>query len=124
MNPIRMWVSNTMELYARAWEYDYEQTIFEAENNNATPPNPTEIQVQTDILTEEKRNTRGTVHECSPEIFLQTDEISDVTDTYPHMKPIVEPGSEQPESRPTNPRSSIYSLRHNPKPNCNGDYRY
>ena len=27
------------DLYARAWEYDYEQSIFDAENNNATPRN-------------------------------------------------------------------------------------
>ena len=28
------------DLYARAWEYDYEQPIFDAENNKTTPPNP------------------------------------------------------------------------------------
>ena len=58
-------------LYARAWEYDYEQPIFEAENNNAAPPNPQEIQVQTDIPTEERKNTPGTTHECSQKIFLK-----------------------------------------------------
>ena len=30
---------NHDELYARAWEYDYEQPFFDAENNNAAPPN-------------------------------------------------------------------------------------
>ena len=29
-----------------------------------------------------------------------------------------------PETSPTNPRSEKYNLRHNPKPNCNDDYRY
>ena len=33
------------DLYARAWEYAYEQPIFEAEKNNTAPPNPHEIQV-------------------------------------------------------------------------------
>ena len=28
------------------------------------------------------------------------------------------------EPGPTNPRSEKYDLRHNPKPNCNDDYRY
>ena len=112
------------DLYARAWEYDYDQTIFDAENNNATPPNSQEIPVQSDFSTEEMRKTPGTTHECSPEIFRQTDELSDVTDTYPHMEPDVESNTEQPESSPNNPRSSKYNLRHNPKPNCNDDYRY
>ena len=73
---------------------------------------------------QELRNTPGATLECSPEIFPQTDEISEVTDTYPHMEPDVDSSSEQPENCPTNPRSSKYSLRHNPKPNCNDDYRY
>ena len=40
---------------------------------------------------------------------------------------IPEPHSERthlPETGPTNTRSEKYDLRHNPKPNCNGDYRY
>ena len=40
------------------------------------------------------------------------------------MEPDVEASSEQPESIPTNPRSSKYNLRYNPKPNCNDDYKY
>ena len=90
------------DLYARAWEYNYEQPIFDAENNNAVPTNSQEIPV-------------------SPEIFPQTDEVSDLTVTYPHMEPEAKSSSEQPENSPTNPRSSKYNLRHNPKPNCNDD---
>ena len=82
------------DLCARAWEYDYEQPTFEAENNNAAPPNPHEIQVQTDTLTEELRNTPGATHDCSPEFFPQTEEVSDVTVTYPHMEPDVETNSD------------------------------
>ena len=112
------------DLYARAWEYDYEQPIFDTENNNVTPPNSHESPVQSDFSTEEMRNTPGTTHVCSPEILPQTDEVSDVTDTYPHMEPDVEANSEQLENSPTNLRSSKYNLRHNLKPNCNDDYRY
>ena len=49
------------------------------------------------------RNTPGTTHECSSKIFLQTDEVSDVIDTYPHMEPNVEARLEQPENSPTIP---------------------
>ena len=114
---------NHDDLYARAWEYDYEQPIFDAENNNTAPPNSQEIPLQSDFSTEEK-GTRQEPHECSPEIFPQTDEASDVTDTYPHMEPDVETSSEQPKNSPTNPRSSKYNLRHNQKPNCNDEHRY
>ena len=59
------------DLYPRAWKYDYEQLIFETENNTATPPNPQEIQVQTEISTEEMRNAPETAHECSQKLFLK-----------------------------------------------------
>ena len=115
---------NHDDLYARAWDYVYEQPIFDAKNNNAAPPNSTEFLLQSDLSTEEMGNTPGTPHECSPEVFPQTDEVSDLTDTYPHMEPDVESSSEQPEISPTNSRSSKYNFRHNPNPNCNDDYRY
>ena len=115
---------NHDDLYARAWEYDNEQPTFDAENNNAAPPNSQDFPVPSDFSMEEMRNTPGTTQECSPENFPQTDEVSDVTDTYPHMEPDVETNSEQPKNIPTNPRSSKNNLRHNPKPNYNDDYRY
>ena len=112
------------DFYAREWECEYEKPIFDAEENNAMPPNSPEISVQSDASTEEMQNTPRTSHECSPEIFPQTEELSDVTDTYPHVEPDVETSSEQPNNSPTNPRSSKYNLRHNPKLNCDDDYRY
>ena len=112
------------DLYARAWEYDFEQPFFDAENDKAAPPNLQEIPLQTDYSTEEMRITPGNPHVCSPEFFPCIDEVSDVTDTCPHMEPDVESNPEQPENSPTNPRSSKYNLRRNPKPNCNDDYRY
>ena len=115
---------NHDDLYARAWECDYEKPIFDAENDNKAPPNQREFPVQFDSSTEEIRNTPGNPHVCSPEIFPNTDELGDVTDTCPHMEPDVGTSSEQPQNSPTNPRSSKYNLRHNPKPKCNDDYRY
>ena len=115
---------NHDDLYARAWECDYEQPIFDAENDNAAPPNPREIPLQSDFSTEETRNTLGNPHVCSPETFPNTDELGDVTDTCPHMQPDAGTSSEQPQNSPTKPRNSKYNLRHNPKPKCNDDFRY
>ena len=115
---------NHDHLYARAWEYDFEQSIFDAENDNAAPLNQQEILVQSDSSMEKIRNTPGNPHVCSPEIFPNSDQLGDVTDTCPQMEPDVETSSEQPQNSPTNPRISKHKLRHNPKPNCNDDYRY
>ena len=112
------------DLYARAWEYDFEQPIFDAENDKAAPPNLQEIPLQFDYSTEEIRNAPEDPHVCSPEIYPCTDEVSDVTDTCPHIEHDVESSSEQQENSPASPRSSKYNLHHNPKPNCNDDYRY
>ena len=111
------------DLYARAWECENEQPNFYAENIIPMPPISPEIPVQSDVSTEKMRNTPGTAHECSPEIFPHTEEITDVTDTYPHMEPDVKTSSEQPNSSPTNPRSSKYNLSQNPKLKCNVDCR-
>ena len=80
--------------------------------------------VQSDLSTEELRITPGTAQECFPEIFPQTEQLFDVTDTYPDMEPEVETSPEQPNKSPTNPRSSKYNLRHNPNTKCNDNYRY
>ena len=102
--------------YARTRECEYEKPVFDAENNNATPPNSTQNPVQPDLSTEE-RGTHQEPHASVPE------ELYDVTDTYPYIEPKVETSSEQPNNSPTNPHSSKYNLRHNPKLNCNDDYR-
>ena len=103
------------ELYVRAWECQYEKLIFEAEINNSTPSSSPEIPLQSDLSTEETRNTPVSAQECSWE--------SDVTDMYPYIETDVETSSEQPNNNPTNPRSSKDKLRHNPIPNCIDNYR-
>ena len=111
-------------LYARAWECEYDKPIFDAEKNNATPPNSSETPVQSDLSTKETSNTPGTAQECSRETFPQTEHLCNVIDTYPYMEPDAETNSEQPHNRPTNPHSSKYNLRHNPKLNCNDDLKF
>ena len=73
---------NHDDLYASAWEYDFEQPIFDAENNIAAPPKspPKEILTQSDFSTEQMKNTPGATHQCSPDFYPHTDEVSDVTD--------------------------------------------
>ena len=61
------------DFYSRALESEHESPIFDAKKNNATPPSSPEIPIQSHLSTEEMRNTPGTAHECSPEIFPQTE---------------------------------------------------
>ena len=75
------------DLYARTWECECGRPIFDAENDNATPPNSPEITVQSELSTEENRNTPCSARECSRYIFLQTEELCDVTDTNPSCFP-------------------------------------
>ena len=110
------------DLYARAWECEYGKPIFDAENNIGTPPKSPEFPVESDLSTEDFWNTPGNADECFREIFAQTKELSDVTDTDPDMEPDVETSSEAPNKSPTNLRSSKYNLPHKPKPICNDDY--
>ena len=70
------------DLYAKAWEYDFEHPIFDDENDKAAPRNLKESPLQSDYSNEEMRNTPGNSQVCSPVIFPCTDEVSDVTDTY------------------------------------------
>ena len=52
------------------------------------------------------------------------DKSCDGTDTDHYVEPDADTSVEQPNLSPTNPISCAYDLRHNPKPNCNEDYRY
>ena len=61
---------NHDDLYARAWEYDYEQPIFDAENDVAASPNLQVTPLRSDFSTEEMRNTPGNAHECSQRFSL------------------------------------------------------
>ena len=60
---------NHDDLDARAWEYAFEQPIFDAENDNEAPTNSQENPVQSDFSREGTRNTPGEPHVCSLEIF-------------------------------------------------------
>ena len=112
------------DLYARAWEREYDEPIFDSENNNQVTSNSPEITIRSQQAADELRSTPGTIPENSPETIPQPDRSYDGRDTDHNMQPDVDTSVEQSDPTSTNPRSSKYDLRHNPKPNCNDDYRY
>ena len=88
-----------------------------------TPISP-EIIKQSEEIVDKMSSTPGAIRENSPKIVPQTDKPCDGADTYQYMQPDADTGVEQHGFTPTSPGSSKYDLRHNPKPNCNDDYRY
>ena len=64
------------------------------------------------------------LHVDSPRILPHKDEIGDGTDTDHYMEPDADASSEQLSPTNVNLRGRKYDLRHNPKPNCNDNYRY
>ena len=112
------------DLYARAWDCKYDEPIFDSDHNNLAAYNPSEITVRSEQTADELRNTPGIIPGNSPEITPQADESYDGRDVDRDTQPDADTSVEQLDPMPTNPRSSKYDLRHNPKPNCNDDYRY
>ena len=86
--------------------------------------NPPEVSVRPGKAAEETRSTPGTIQEDSSEVLPHTGDIDDGTYTDYYMQPDADTSVEQTDPTPTNPRSSKYDPRHNPRPNCNDDYRY
>ena len=87
-------------------------------------PNSPEITVRSVETADEMRSTPGTIRESSPESIPHSDRLCVGTATDQYMQPDVDMSVEQPDPTSTNPRSPKYAVRHNPKPNCNDDYRY
>ena len=112
------------DLYARAWECEYDEPIFDSDYNNLATRSPPEITIRSEQTADEMKNTPGIIPGNSPEIIPQPDGSYDGRDVDHDTQPDADTSVEQPDSTPTNPRSSKYDLRHNPKPNCNDDYRY
>ena len=112
------------DLYARAWECEYDKPIFDSDRDNLVSPNSPEITVRLGEAADETRSTPGVIQEDSSNILPHADEIDDGVDTDHYMQPDADNSVERIDPTPTNPRSSKYNLRHNPRPNCNDDYRY
>ena len=112
------------DLYARAWECEYDEPKFDSDYNNLATPGPPEIPIRSEQAADEMKNTPGIIPGNSPEIIPQLDGSYDGRDVDHDTQPDADTSVEQPDSTPTNPRSSKYDLRHNPKPIFNDDYRY
>ena len=112
------------DLYARAWECEYDKPIFDSDHDNLVSPNALEVTTRSGEAADETRITPGTIQEDSSDILPHADEINDRTDTDHYMQPDADNSVEQIDPTPTNPRSSKYDLRHNSRPSCKDDYRY
>ena len=112
------------DLYARARECEYDEPIFDSDYKNLATPSPPEITIRSEQAADEMRNTPGIIPGNSPEIIPQPDESYDGRNVDHDTQPDADTSVEQPDSTPSNFRSSKYVLRPNPKPNCNNDYRY
>ena len=109
------------DLYARAWEFEYDEPKFDGDHNNLVTPSSPEITIRSEETADEMRSTPGTRPENSPEIIPQPDRSYDGMDPDYDMQPDADASVEQLDPTPTNPCSSKYDLRHNSKPNCKGD---
>ena len=113
-----------MNLYAKAWEYEYDEPIFDSDYNNLATPSSAEITIRSGRAADELRNTPETIPESPPQVIPQPHRSYDGRDMDHDTQPDADTSVDQLDPTPTNPRSSKYDLRHNPKPNCNADYRY
>ena len=112
------------DLYARAWECEYDKPIFDSDRDNMVIPSSPEVSVRPEEAANETRSTPGTIQEDSSEILPHRDDIDDGTDTDHYMQADADTSVEQIDPTPTNPLSSKYDLRHNSMLNCNDSYRY
>ena len=112
------------DLYDRAWKCEHDKPIFDSDRDNMVIHNPPEVTIRAEEVADETKSTPRPIQEDSSEILPHTDDIDDATDTDHYMQPDADTSEEQIDPTLTNPHSSKYDLRHNPKPNCNDDYRY
>ena len=105
-------------------ECEYDEPIYDSDYNNLATPSPPEITIRSEQAADETRSTPGIIRENSPENTPQPDGSYDKRNVDHDTQPDAHTSVEQLDPMPTNPRSSKYDLRHNPKQNCNDDYRY
>ena len=112
------------DLYARAWECEYDEPIFDSDYNNLATPSPPETTKRSKQAADETRSTPGIKGKNSPGKTPQPDGSFGERNVDHDTQPVADTSVEQLDPMPTNPRSSKYDLRDNPNPNCNDGYRY
>ena len=72
------------DLYARAWECEYDKPIFDSDYNILVSPDSLEITVRSDEAADEMRSTPGTIERIPQKLSLrQTDCMTERTDIIP-----------------------------------------
>ena len=112
------------DLYARAWESEYETPFFDNDQHEPDSGNSPEVTVRHDLPNDETCTIPGTIQEDSPEILPHTDEVGYRTDADHYMEPDAETNSEQLSPNDVNLCSTKFDLSDKPKLNCIEDYRY
>ena len=111
-------------MYARAWEGEFDESIFDSDYNDLATPNQPEITIRSEQTPDETRNTPGITPGNSPESIPRSNGSYDGREVDRDTQPDADTSIEHVDPMPPNSRTSKYNLRHNPKPNCNDDYRY
>ena len=93
------------DLYARAWECEYDEPIFDSDYNNLATPSSPEITIRSEQAADEMRSTPGSIPGISPEITPQPERSYDGMETDHDMQPDVDGSVEELDPTPTNPRS-------------------
>ena len=60
-----------VDLYARAWECEYDEPIFGSDYKNLATPSSPEITIRSEQAADEMKNTPGTIPESPPQIIPQ-----------------------------------------------------
>ena len=91
------------DLYARAWECEYEKSFLDGNYNNQVTPNSHEISVPSEGAADKTSATPGTRGDSCPEKIPKADKSCGRTDTDHYMDPDADTSVEQPDPTPTNP---------------------
>ena len=99
-------------LYARAWECEYDEPIFDSDHSNLAVPSPSEITVRSEQTSDEMRNTPGIKPGNSTEMIPQPDGSYDERDVDRDIQPDANTSVEQFDPMPTNPaaQNTIYAI--------------
>ena len=94
------------DLYARAWECEYDEPLFDSDHSNLAVPSPPEITVRSKQTADEMRNTPGIIPKNSAAMIPQPDGSDDGRDVDRDIQPDADTNVEQLNPMPTHPRSS------------------
>ena len=100
------------DLYARAWEREYDEPIFDSDYNNLATTRPPEITIRSEQAADEIGSTSGIIPGNSPQIVPQPDGSYDGSDVDHETQPDADTSVEQLDPTPTNPaaQNTIYAI--------------